>query len=776
MVIEEFSFLNNDITIEEREKLDSSYKIKSYKEKLKLMKQKKIPQKKIKEVIEHLFLKNNLISKKTKNSISKVIYCQEDRIIIVVTKSGKEIIYNRDKLIQKYGWFFYIAKSEKKQKDKKKELKKEELTVSTETYQYDEHSIILKEKRNMRSLYNTKEYFHYKKLMESNNIDQIPINDVLDDFFLKNDKIPNKEKKSIKKIIYYQEERVIVIKSLIGDIMYENLEEIVRNYGWHFYITGIPVGDSKISIAIDKIEKKYDESYFNEISLINSPANLNNARITIYPIVLKPNHNSHILSLGNLNILLDCGLTEPNEEEEIEGDIRHIEYYLQNLSEIINEEIRRKSENEIADITSTEENLENSIELKKFEKEKNNVINEPKIDAIFLSHSHYDHVSGLKELIRMYPEVPILCSRISLDLYLLRDSNFLKQESQEEIDEEEYRNIVRNVIYVENGTKLRFKEKGCYLSFYHAGHMPGALMLLAKAKNFRFLYTGDYTYHDITPFAGTRRFLGQISRPIDYLLIDGTSAMEDYGNLSDQFHSLILFLEQKAEYEDNVLIGADPSSLAITFMLIFWRYFRKLQLRKGFKKRPNIYVDMMVRKNIQVINHRYEYIYGPISNLIGEKANPFNSIKFRWFDLDDLDFLRKKNNIIISHPPDLSYGIIRNIINVIGRNPHNLVFLAGSINEKPGEDLIDGSDEIRFSETWKVPFRAFLINTFIPSLKIKLHADKNQLTEMVKTLEPKEVCFFHQSAKKLIDIVDYVKELGVEKVSLPKKRRLTILN
>jgi len=776
MDVEEFSFLNKSITLEKRVELDSSYKIKSYKEKLKLMKQNKIPQKTMKEVIEHLFFKNNLISKKTKNSISKVIYCQEDRIIIVVTKSGKDFIYNRDKLIQKYGWFFYITKSEKKQMAKKKEFKKEELTISTKTYQYDDHLIILKEKHNMRSLYNTKEYFQYKKLIESKNLDQIPINDVLDDFFLKNDKIPHKEKKSIKKIIYYQEERVIVIKSLIGDIMYENLEEIVRNYGWYFYITGIPVGDSKISIAIDKIEKKYDETYFNEISLINSPTNLNNIRITIYPIVLKPNHNCHILGLGNLNILLDCGLTEPNEEEKIEGDVRHIEYYLQNLHEIIIREIKRKIENEKADIISPEENLENSNELNKFEKEKNNPINEPKIDAIFLSHSHYDHVSGLKELIKMYPEVPILCSRISLDLYLLRDSNFLKQESQEEIDEEEYLNVVRNVIYVENGTKLKFKEKGCYLSFYHAGHMPGALMLLAKAKDFRFLYTGDYTYHDITPFAGTRRFLGQISRPIDYLLIDGTSAMEEYGNLSDQFHSLILFLEQKAEYEDNVLIGADPSSLAITFMLIFWRYFRKLQIRKGFKKRPNIYVDMMVRKNIQVINHRYEYIYGPISNLIGEKANPFNSIKFRWFDLDDLDFLRKKNNIIISHPPDLSYGIIRNIINVIGRNPHNLVFLAGSINEKPGEDLIQGSDEILFSETWKVPFRAFLINTFVPSLKIKLHADKKQLTEMIKTLEPKEVCFFHQSAKKLIDIVDYVKELGVEKVSLPKKRRLTILN
>jgi Cft2 family RNA processing exonuclease len=185
---------------------------------------------------------------------------------------------------------------------------------------------------------------------------------------------------------------------------------------------------------------------------------------------------------------------------------------------------------------------------------------------------------------------------------------------------------------------------------------------------------------------------------------------------------------------------------------------------------------MMVRKNIQVINHRFEYIYGPISRLIRDKANPFNSIKFRWFNINDLDFVKEKNNIIISHPPDLSYGIIRNIINMVGRSPHNLVFLAGSIHEEPGESLVNGSNEIVFSETWKVPFRALLVNKFVPQLKIKLHADKNQLAEMIKALEPKEVCFFHQSAKNLIEVVDYVKELGVGKVSLPRKRRLKILN
>jgi Cft2 family RNA processing exonuclease len=662
----------------------------------------------------------------------------------------------------------------------------------------------------MRPLYKTKEYFKYLKRIKSKKILQKPIKEVLDDFFLKNENIPLKEKNSIAKIIYYEEEKVIVVKSLIGDKMYENLDKMVDQYGWYFYITGVPVGRSEISIAIDKIERKFDNTYFKNISLKDSAENSEEIRVSLYPIALKPNHNSLILGLGRLNILLDCGITEEYFE--------YIEDYQSNFAQYLADskdtrkiitEWKHKEENftdphhtlkseSVEDREPAEDLMNESKEkgepMKSEESQESDNLEveelfyKPQIDAIFISHSHFDHISGLKDFIKLNPDVPVLCSRITLDLYLLRDSEYLKQDTRDEIEDQEYVNIIKNVIYVENGDKIEFKDKGCYLAFYHAGHMPGALMMLAKVQDFRFLFTGDYTYYDITPFAGTRRFLEQISRPIDFLLIDASSAQEDFGNLSEQFHSLILFLEQKAEYGDSCLIGADPSSLAITFMLIFWRYFRKLQLRKGFKKRPNIYVDQMVRKNIQVINHRFEYIYGPISRLIRDKANPFNSIKFRWFDIEDLDFLRKKNNIIISHPPDLSYGIIRNIINVIGRNPHNLVFLSGAIHEEPGLDLVsppsseteEKSDvkEITFSETWKMPFRALLINTFAPQIKIKLHGDRTQLREMIKNLEPKEVCFFHQSPKALVDVA---KELDrtfdfVDKISVPHKRKLMILN
>jgi Cft2 family RNA processing exonuclease len=795
---ESINYHNQTIAIQQKHQLSSSFKVRSYKEKLELMDEENIKQEPIEEVVNDFFSeKNKIISESTLKSITNIIYSEKDRIIIVESNHGKEIIWKREDLVKKYGWFFFVTK---RYRDKeKKKTKSGETVVSEEIFQVDGFEIELTEKENMRPLYKTKEYHKYLNIIKSNNITQKDIKQTLNHFLTENKSIPKKEKEAIRKIIYYENEKVIVIKSLIGDKMYENLENLVRAYGWYFYITGVPVGKSEISLAIDKIDKKYDSNYFKDTLLSQNLKDTDKIRLTLYPIALRPNHNCIILGIGQLNILLDCGIGEEFLED--------IEEYLSNLNDLLitdqkskiilsesqdqipdneREDIEGDNGKKILDVHETQ-GEKSKLNIEVSEKSENIILNvadfQPKIDAVFLSHSHYDHVSGLKDFIKKHPDVPILCSRITLDLYLLRDSDFLKQEDHDEVEEEEYRNIVKNVIYVENGDKIEFKDKNCYLSFFHAGHMPGALMMLVKARNYRFLYSGDYTYYDITPFAGTRRFLDQISKPLDFLLIDGSNAYEEFGNPSQHFHSLILFLEQKAEYGDSSLIGADPSSLAISFMLTFWRHFRKKQLRRDYKKRPNIYVDMMVRKNIQVINHRYEYIYGPISRLIRNKANPFNSIKFRWFSHDDLDFLKKKNNIIISHPPDLSYGIIRNIINVVGRNPHNLVFLAGAIHEEPGESLVHPPEDkkneeriIELSETWKIPFRALLVNTFAPQIKIKLHGDKVQLTEMIKNLEPDEVCFFHESPKKLVDVAKYVTTLGVEKVSTPQERKLMILN
>ncbi len=108
--------------------------------------------------------------------------------------------------------------------------------------------------------------------------------------------------------------------------MYEHLKNLVKRFGWYFYITGVPVGPSEVSMAVDKIEKRFNIEYFNELSLKKDPISNEKPKITLYPIALKPNHNCLILGLGKLNILLDCGISEEY--------FKHIEYYLENLTRL----------------------------------------------------------------------------------------------------------------------------------------------------------------------------------------------------------------------------------------------------------------------------------------------------------------------------------------------------------------------------------------------------------------------------------------------------------
>ena len=88
------------------------------------MEDKKIPQKDIKNVLNHFFSKNRNISNRTKNSISKIIYSQKAKILVLITNAGKQIIENRDRLIKDYGWFFFVLKREKEETQPKKKKPK----------------------------------------------------------------------------------------------------------------------------------------------------------------------------------------------------------------------------------------------------------------------------------------------------------------------------------------------------------------------------------------------------------------------------------------------------------------------------------------------------------------------------------------------------------------------------------------------------------------------------------------------------------------------------
>ena len=145
MSLEEFKFLDKSIPVKEQKEATSKLKIRSYKQKLRFMEEKNIPQKPIDEVLKHLFNENKKISKKTLTSISKIIFITSARIIILITNEGQEIFRNRGNFINDYGWFFFVSNSEEeiKKKNSQKKTPKVEETLSTTDYKFEENTIIL---------------------------------------------------------------------------------------------------------------------------------------------------------------------------------------------------------------------------------------------------------------------------------------------------------------------------------------------------------------------------------------------------------------------------------------------------------------------------------------------------------------------------------------------------------------------------------------------------------------------------------------------------------
>lgn len=228
------------------------------------------------------------------------------------------------------------------------------------------------------------------------------------------------------------------------------------------------------------------------------------------------------------------------------------------------------------------------------------------INKIFISHAHMDHVGYLLKLMKqatladvyMTPTTKILVE------YQLYDRLLTKN-----IDENTrlaIKNLLEKIVTVNYMDVMDF---GDYkVTFYSAGHIPGAMMVLFEIGKKNILYTGDYSLES-TPL--TQGCFIPKNKDIDNLIMCGLHAKNpDYKKKTNRVFDQINEILDYTRYEGkSVLCNISQLSKGIEFI----KY-----LNEANKNNIPIYIDSSIMDIVEKMEKMYIPILDKNNKIMGE--------------------------------------------------------------------------------------------------------------------------------------------------------------
>ncbi len=349
------------------------------------------------------------------------------------------------------------------------------------------------------------------------------------------------------------------------------------------------------------------------------------------------------------------------------------------------------------------------------------------IDAVLLTHAHFDHTGFLPMLFKYGYDGPVYCTEpTSYLMYILYREYIKNYGSDTYYTDKDFEKIFSHLIHL-NYNIVTDVAPDIKVTFYNAGHVIGSSSFHLHVGNgdHNFVYTGDIKFGKSSYLENA---VWNFPR-VETLLIEGTNGGREDSYLSreDAQERLIeeinkVIMNQKLVLIPSQLIGTSQELLITLDMLIKQKKIIKCKL----------YIDKLVTEINSIHEFNLEFLNRELQqSIISNDYNPFRSRNIT--SISDITTQKLDPGIIIYPSSMLNCIYSKDYLKRVSDDPGNLIiFTTKPTGMTLGKEIIEGQRKLSLND------EDFEIRCPIKTMySFNSHSDFNQLNAYISRLRPK---------------------------------------